>query len=33
MTAEKARAILILYYNIDNPTAAQIAQFLLFNKI
>lgn len=33
MTFEKARAILILFYNVTGPTAEQIAKFVLYGKI
>jgi len=33
MEVEKARAMLILFYNIDEPTEQQIAKFILFGRI
>ena len=33
MTIEQARAMLILFYRIDNPTKKQIAEFILFGRI
>ena len=30
---QKAKAKLILFYGIDNPTDKQVAEFLLFGKI
>ena len=33
MTIEQARAMLILFYRIDNPTIKQIAEFILFGRV
>ena len=33
MTTEQARAMLILFYRIDNPTKKQIAEFILFGRV
>lgn len=33
MTIEQARAMLILFYRIDNPTKKQIAEFILFGRV
>lgn len=33
LTREKARAMLILFYRIDNPTEKQIAEFILFGRV
>lgn len=33
LTREKARAMLILFYKIDNPTKKQIAEFILFGRV
>ncbi len=33
MTYEKARAILILFYGIKEPTERQICKFILYGKI
>lgn len=33
MTIKQARAILILFYKIDNPTEKQIAEFILFGRV
>lgn len=33
LTKEKARAILILFYKIDNPTKKQIAEFILLGRV
>lgn len=33
MTIEKARAILILFYRIDNPTKKQITEFILLGRV
>lgn len=30
---EQARAILILYHGIDNPTKEQVARFILFGEV
>ena len=30
MTQEQARAILILFYGIDNPTEEQISDYILY---
>lgn len=33
LTYEKARAILIFYYELNEPTEQQIAKFILYGKI
>lgn len=33
MTREQARAILILYYGINEPTEKQIAKFILYGRV
>lgn len=33
LTREKARAMLILFYRIDNPTEKQVAEFVLFERV
>lgn len=33
MTYNKARATLILFYGINNPTEKQIAKFILFGEL
>ena len=33
MTYKKAKAILILFYGINEPTEQQIAKFILYGKI
>ena len=33
LTREKARAMLILFYRIDNPTKKQIAEFILYGRV